>query len=309
MKDVNVRHAVLEKIQARGQAEKSRELRHRFSMLASALAAYRIQLLSERSTLAAAAAQARCSSGVTRSRSVAVRVEPVFFFMPAMWHNCPTESKSMIRKSSGGYTVYARSGRKMGTYDTKAEANARKAQLEMFKAMRAPAFSPGHRGGRTQRSPRAQYVYIDTSDGKIYELIQKDRSSGGVTLQRIGLTATPPIYVPNARFQRVFVPRKASHTDIMLFRGPQHSWPGQRAQRSPTTEVRGKRVQLHPGTDQWMMGIATVRSPALTRTVRSRSRWIVLADRSACAAITLANGSESGALLCRTSPSATTQAT
>ena len=58
----------------------------------------------------------------------------------------------MIRKSSGGYTVYARSGRKMGTYRTKAEADARRAQLEAFKAMRAPAFSPGHRG-RAQRSP------------------------------------------------------------------------------------------------------------------------------------------------------------
>ena len=69
----------------------------------------------------------------------------------------------MIRKSSGGYTVYARSGRKMGTYNTKAEANARKAQLEMFKAMRAPAFSPGH---RTQRSPRfAPGTRFVVSDG------------------------------------------------------------------------------------------------------------------------------------------------
>ena len=154
----------------------------------------------------------------------------------------------MIRKSSGGYTVYARSGRKMGTYRTKAEADARKAQLEMFKAMRAPAFSPGHRGGRTQRSPRAQYVYIDTSDGKIYELIQKDRPSGGVTLQRIGLTATPPIYVPNARFQRVFVPRKASHTDIMLFRGPQHSWPGQPRRHARAAKLGVRRAQRSPGT-------------------------------------------------------------
>ena len=83
----------------------------------------------------------------------------------------------MIRKSSGGYTVYARSGRKMGTYRTKAEADARRAQLEAFKAMRvtAPPFGSG------------------------------GRSHG-------------------------------------------------RAQRSPTSELRGKRIQLHPGTDQWMMG-------------------------------------------------------
>jgi hypothetical protein len=72
----------------------------------------------------------------------------------------------MIRKSSGGYTVYARSGRKMGTYRTKAEADARKAQLEMFKAMRAPAFSPGYRGGRIQRSPRfAPGTRFVVSDG------------------------------------------------------------------------------------------------------------------------------------------------
>ena len=36
----------------------------------------------------------------------------------------------MIRKSNAGYTVYARTGRKMGTYRTQAAALRRKQQLE-----------------------------------------------------------------------------------------------------------------------------------------------------------------------------------
>jgi hypothetical protein len=44
----------------------------------------------------------------------------------------------MIRKSSAGYTVYARTGRKMGTYRTKDEAQVRLGQLEAFQENRSP---------------------------------------------------------------------------------------------------------------------------------------------------------------------------
>jgi len=42
----------------------------------------------------------------------------------------------MIRKVKGGYRVVARSGRNMGTYPTKAQAQKRLRQIEMFKSMR-----------------------------------------------------------------------------------------------------------------------------------------------------------------------------
>lgn len=42
----------------------------------------------------------------------------------------------MIRKVKGGYRVLAESGRSMGTYRTKAEAEKRLRQVEMFKHMR-----------------------------------------------------------------------------------------------------------------------------------------------------------------------------
>jgi hypothetical protein len=42
----------------------------------------------------------------------------------------------MIQKVKGGYRVLAESGRSMGTYRTKAEAEKRLRQVEMFKHMR-----------------------------------------------------------------------------------------------------------------------------------------------------------------------------
>lgn len=39
----------------------------------------------------------------------------------------------MIKKTSKGYTVVAKSGRKMGTYPTKTEATHRMRQVEWFK--------------------------------------------------------------------------------------------------------------------------------------------------------------------------------
>lgn len=71
----------------------------------------------------------------------------------------------MIRKSSGGYTVYARSGRKMGTYRTKAEADARRAQLEAFKAMRVTAPPFGSRGRSSGSPTRERVIYWVASVG------------------------------------------------------------------------------------------------------------------------------------------------
>jgi hypothetical protein len=42
----------------------------------------------------------------------------------------------MIRKLKEGYRVVAHSGRNMGTYPSKAQAEKRLKQVEMFKAMR-----------------------------------------------------------------------------------------------------------------------------------------------------------------------------
>jgi hypothetical protein len=44
----------------------------------------------------------------------------------------------MIRKTAAGYTVFARTGRKMGTYRTIDQAQVRLGQLEAFKAQRSP---------------------------------------------------------------------------------------------------------------------------------------------------------------------------
>ncbi|MGC9309723.1 MAG: hypothetical protein ACP5D2_03460 [Candidatus Nanoarchaeia archaeon] len=41
----------------------------------------------------------------------------------------------MIKKTSRGYEVKAKTGRTMGIYKTKAEAESRLKQIEMFKAM------------------------------------------------------------------------------------------------------------------------------------------------------------------------------
>jgi hypothetical protein len=54
----------------------------------------------------------------------------------------PTRGRTMIRKSNAGYTVYARSGRPMGTYPTLNQAHVRLGQLEAFKENRAPQMSP-----------------------------------------------------------------------------------------------------------------------------------------------------------------------
>ncbi len=42
----------------------------------------------------------------------------------------------MIRKIKSGYKVIASSGRPMGTYKSKKQAQKRLAQIEMFKAMK-----------------------------------------------------------------------------------------------------------------------------------------------------------------------------
>jgi hypothetical protein len=42
----------------------------------------------------------------------------------------------MIRKVQGGYRVLSESGRNMGTYRTKAEAEKRLRQIEMFKHLK-----------------------------------------------------------------------------------------------------------------------------------------------------------------------------
>ena len=42
----------------------------------------------------------------------------------------------MIRKVPGGYRVVSESGRNMGTYRTKAEAEKRLRQIEMFKHLK-----------------------------------------------------------------------------------------------------------------------------------------------------------------------------
>ena len=42
----------------------------------------------------------------------------------------------MIRKVQGGYRVLSESGRNMGTYQTKAEAEKRLRQIEMFKHLK-----------------------------------------------------------------------------------------------------------------------------------------------------------------------------
>jgi hypothetical protein len=42
----------------------------------------------------------------------------------------------MIRKAQGGYRVLSESGRNMGTYRTKAEAEKRLRQIEMFKHLK-----------------------------------------------------------------------------------------------------------------------------------------------------------------------------
>jgi len=42
----------------------------------------------------------------------------------------------MVRKVQGGYRVLSESGRNMGTYRTKAEAEKRLRQIEMFKRLK-----------------------------------------------------------------------------------------------------------------------------------------------------------------------------
>lgn len=45
----------------------------------------------------------------------------------------------MIKKIKGGYRVVAESGRSMGTYKTKAEAEKRLRQIEFFKHLKGKA--------------------------------------------------------------------------------------------------------------------------------------------------------------------------
>ncbi len=53
----------------------------------------------------------------------------------------------MIKKIGGKYVVLSEStGRRFGTYDTKAEAEKRLRQLEMFKHMRKGGARPRGRG-------------------------------------------------------------------------------------------------------------------------------------------------------------------
>jgi hypothetical protein len=45
----------------------------------------------------------------------------------------PRKEADMIKKAGSKYVVLAESGRRMGTYDTKAEAQKRLRQIEFFK--------------------------------------------------------------------------------------------------------------------------------------------------------------------------------
>ncbi len=310
----------------------------------------------------------------------------------------------MIRKSSNGYTVYARTGRPMGTYRTREQAEVRLGQLEAFKAQRAPQMSPtvrpkrgGYyvraksgrnmgwyptkaealrrkgqleangakffketRGYTRQGSPGGEYVLVFWKGGASQVsyfhrlsvaksealLLSRTVADGAVTVghrtggrvQEVGRAVAgrwqdikkgehswpgqprrhtrqgsptfeeggggllavrldDPKFPGNggvvvahpksaAEFEKLIKRRDgARDPNMRLWRGNApigtrvslaharklsvvgHSWPGQprrhakaaalghrRAARSPTSEVRGKRVQLHPGTDQWMMG-------------------------------------------------------
>ena len=55
----------------------------------------------------------------------------------------------MIRKQGSKYTIIAESGRKMGTYDTKKEAEKRLKQIEFFKHLKS---SPKLRAGLKKKS-------------------------------------------------------------------------------------------------------------------------------------------------------------
>jgi hypothetical protein len=59
----------------------------------------------------------------------------------------------MIRKIGGKYVVVAESGRRMGTYGTRAEAERRLRQIEMFKHLktRRPRGARPRRRGRGGR--------------------------------------------------------------------------------------------------------------------------------------------------------------
>jgi hypothetical protein len=71
----------------------------------------------------------------------------------------------MIRKSSAGYTVFARSGRKMGTYPTLARAQVRLGQLEAFKANRAPMGSMSPTVRSKSKDGRKGY-YVRAKSGR-----------------------------------------------------------------------------------------------------------------------------------------------
>ena len=80
----------------------------------------------------------------------------------------------MIRKTAGGYTVFARTGRRMGTYRSLARAQERLGQLETFKANRAPL-------GRMSPTVRSQ-----SKDGKkgYYVRAKSGRSMGWYATKR-----------------------------------------------------------------------------------------------------------------------------
>jgi len=52
----------------------------------------------------------------------------------------------MIKKVGGKYVVLSESGRRFGTYDTKAEAEKRLRQIEMFKHLKKSGARRGPRG-------------------------------------------------------------------------------------------------------------------------------------------------------------------
>ena len=80
----------------------------------------------------------------------------------------------MIRKTAEGYTVFARTGRRMGTYRSLARAQERLGQLEAFKANRAPL-------GRMSPTVRSQ-----SKDGKkgYYVRAKSGRSMGWYATKR-----------------------------------------------------------------------------------------------------------------------------
>lgn len=110
----------------------------------------------------------------------------------------------MIRKTAEGYTVYARSGRKMGTYKTLARAHVRFGQLEAFKANRAPM---------GQMSPT---VRPKSKDGKkgYYVRAKSGRSMGWYRTKREAEMRKGQLEAQGAKYFKETSPRRKLLTDV-----------------------------------------------------------------------------------------------